>query len=72
MYQEECIVHHFARNQDDSWTFTLHADMNQSLTIEELDAESSLAAIYQGIEFGPEITYAEEEAARYQAEVESE
>ncbi len=69
--QDECMVQHFRRTVEGNFEVLLYDEMDQAIDLPELDAHLRLADIYQGIEFDPEVTYAEEEAARYAATQES-
>lgn len=50
------------------WSVRICDQMSDSLLLPEINSEVDLSAIYQGVEFGPEITCAEEQAAKYAAE----
>lgn len=63
--QEECLVHHYHRLDSDEWRIAVLSDLEQQLTIPELEAVLPLAEIYRGVEFGPEVTSAEEAAQAY-------
>jgi Uma2 family endonuclease len=69
--QDECMVQHFRRTVEGNFEVLLYDEMDQAIDLPELDAHLRLADIYHGIEFDPEVTYAEEEAARYAATQES-
>lgn len=66
--QTECQVKHFIRNGGSDWKFRLYGEMSDSIDLPELNTSILLSDIYRGIEFGPEMTYAEEQASRYQGE----
>lgn len=66
--QAECQVKHFIRNGGSDWKFRLYSEMTDAIELPELNMSILLSDIYRGIEFGPEITYAEEQAAKYAAE----
>lgn len=66
--QDECFVLHFQRTDQDQWSVRICDQMDESISLPELNTSILLLDIYQGIEFGPEITYAEEQASRYQGE----
>lgn len=65
--QELCFVQHFQRQAAGGWAFAYYADLAQSIELPELKLSLPLAEVYQGIEFGPELSEAEEETAWYGA-----
>lgn len=66
--QDECFILHFHRYDQDEWSVRICDQMNDSLLLPETNSAVDVSEIYRGIEFGPEITYAEEQAAKYAAE----
>ncbi|GAB4414356.1 MAG: hypothetical protein OHK0039_22100 [Bacteroidia bacterium] len=63
--QEECLVQHYRKNDADIFELYFYDEPDQAIGLPELSAQLRLADIYAGIEFGPEIDYAEEMAAAY-------
>jgi len=64
--QEFCQVDHFFRKKSGVFSHQIYDLMDHFVSISQLDAKLFLRDIYEGIEFGPEITFAEEEEANYQ------
>jgi Uma2 family endonuclease len=63
--QEVCLVEHYRRNEEGRFEIFLYDQLDQLIDLPELGLQISLADLYAGIEFGPEITEAEEAAAKY-------
>ncbi len=49
--QHSCTVVRYLRNQDDSWNYKKHTDMNKILKLESIKCELSLSEIYHRVEF---------------------
>jgi len=65
--QEMCLVQHFRRRAEEGWDFLFYDELDQQIELPELALRLPVAEIYQGIEFGPELSEAEAAAARYEA-----
>lgn len=64
--QEYCEVQHFRRTEGEQWEILFYDELTQHLEIPELSMKLSLADLYEGIEFGPEIDLLQEESAEYE------
>ncbi len=71
--QSECSVQHFHRydsaaSGDELWKVRFYEDLEDYIDLPEWDLRLSLQEIYAGITFGPELSEAEEAAAKYGVE----
>lgn len=59
--QSHCEVLHFHRTgADTSWQVSIYEEMSEEVRIPELDLRFTIADVYEGIVFGPEVAMAEE------------
>lgn len=68
--QDLCFVQHYQRQAAGGWAFAYYDSLDQQIELTDLDTVLPLAEMYRGIEFGPEVSEAEEAAARYEAATE--
>lgn len=59
--QTHCEVQHYRRREDQSWEVLFYESLEEEIPLSQLDLTLSLADLYLGVEFGPEIEYVEEE-----------
>jgi Uma2 family endonuclease len=52
--QTRPVIEHFARQQDDSWTYHVYQDLTASLTIQTVACTLNLAEVYDRLEFSIE------------------
>ncbi|MEM9985841.1 MAG: Uma2 family endonuclease, partial [Bacteroidota bacterium] len=64
--QSLCWVQQYTRKPDGGWDFSFYDQLDQRIPLPELDLELSLSDVYRRVEFGPEISAAEEAAMQYQ------
>lgn len=64
--QEMCLIQHFRRRMAEGWDFLFYDEFEQQIELPELALKLPVAEIYQGIEFGAEVSEAEETAARHE------
>ncbi|MEZ4825008.1 MAG: Uma2 family endonuclease [Bacteroidia bacterium] len=64
--QTECAIYHYRRNAEGRWEVVFYESPEQTIDLPELETRISVAAIYEGITFGPEVNLAEEEMAEYE------
>ena len=63
--QVTCLVMHYRRHDSGLWDVLFYDEPDQVIEIPKLGVALSLSALYAGIEFGPEVSEAEEAAAWY-------
>lgn len=64
--QQHGEVQHFRRREDSMpWEVYFYEEMTDQVSIPELAFTLSLASLYEGIHFGPEVDQVQEEAAEY-------
>ena len=54
--QEEPMIQRFLRNDDDTWTLSVVADLNQSVRLQSLGIELPLAEVYERVDFTADVT----------------
>ena len=54
--QEEPMIQRFLRNEDDTWTLSVVADLNQSVRLQSLGIELPLAEVYERVDFTADVT----------------
>ncbi len=54
--QEEPMIQRFLRNEDDTWTLSAVADLNQSVRLQSLGIELPLAEVYERVDFTADVT----------------
>ncbi len=54
--QEEPMIQQFLRNDDDTWTLTAVAHLNQSIRLRSLGIEVPMMEIYERVNFTPDVT----------------
>lgn len=64
--QQHCEVQHFRRREGSApWEVYFYEEMTDQVDIPELELTLTLASLYEGIQFGPEVDQVQEEAAEY-------
>ncbi|MDX2247304.1 MAG: Uma2 family endonuclease [Bacteroidia bacterium] len=66
--QTECAIYHYRRQPEGGWEVVFYENMDQTISLPELDAEIAVSAIYEGISFAPPISMTEEEMGEYEVE----
>ena len=66
--QAECLVTQYCRNAQGIFELYFYDELEQAISLPEIDLEIPLSTLYDGIEFGPEVSEAEEAAAAYGGE----
>jgi len=66
--QAECLVTHYRRNAQGIFEVYFYDELAQVISLPEIELDLPLATLYAGIEFGPEVSEAEEAAAEYGVE----
>lgn len=66
--QTECAIYHYRRQPEGGWEVVFYENMDQTISLPELDAEIAVSAIYEGISFDPPISITEEEMGEYEVE----
>ncbi len=54
--QDEPMIQRFLRNDDDTWTLSAVADLNQSIRLQSLGIELPLAEVYERVDFTADVT----------------
>ena len=54
--QDEPMIQRFLRNDDDTWTLSVVADLNQSIRLQSLGIELPLAEVYERVDFTAEVS----------------
>ena len=54
--QDEPMIQRFLRNEDDTWTLSAVADLNQSIRLQSLGIELPLAEVYERVDFTAEVS----------------
>lgn len=54
--QDEPMIQRFLRNDDDTWTLSAVADLNQSIRLQSLGIELPLAEVYERVDFTAEVS----------------
>ena len=55
IFQDEPMIHRFLRNDDDTWTLSVVANLNQAVTLPSIGIELPLAEVYDRVDFTVEV-----------------
>ena len=55
VFQDEPMIHRYLRNDDDTWTLSVVANLNQAVALPSIGIELPLAEVYDRVDFTAEV-----------------